>query len=378
MAARVGLLCMLASIPAWAVTNSDSASVSHNNGHTAFLAKQLALPTQKSLEAVGQFEAEGISELGGGLHAGTAYDGVLQVGVAANTGPLGLWQGGQLHISGIQIQGGLPSKRLIGDRQGASNLAAHDAARIYEFWYRQRFSWKQLTLRSGLIDLNQHFVTTEYANVLINSSFGVPPTISANVQSSIYPKPGFGAMASGHSGNWDARAGVFQGHPEIRNQVLHHGDMIIGELRYRQLKLGAWRYTQPQDSVTGTPDHNWGAYGILQQELAGHSTRRLDCFLQLGASPSQANPVPYYLGTGLLIKGPVHGRPDDRLAAGLASAWVRGTGMAAEVAYEVTYLYRFSNYVYLQPDLQYIENPGGTGAIPDAVVGFLRLHLAFY
>jgi len=49
-----------------------------------------------------------------------------------------------------------------------------------------------------------------------------------------------------------------------------------------------------------------------------------------------------------------------------------------ETALELTYRLRFrGNAFFVQPDLQYIIRPGGTGQIPDALVAGLQTGINF-
>ncbi len=57
----------------------------------------------------------------------------------------------------------------------------------------------------------------------------------------------------------------------------------------------------------------------------------------------------------------------------IASARLRNRGV--ETAYEITYLMALSRHVSLQPDVQYVANPGGE--YPAATVATLRLHVGF-
>jgi porin len=85
---------------------------------------------------------------------------------------------------------------------------------------------------------------------------------------------------------------------------------------------------------------------------------------------------------GLVYEGLLPSRPRDRTAVGvtygkfseqLARAQ-RDAGAPSqryELALELTYIIQATGWLQVQPDVQYIINPGGTGRIRDAlVVGF--------
>jgi porin len=325
-----------------------------------------------------QFEADGelLAVLVGGLRRGSTFDAAAQAAVSMDTAPLGLWQGGRLLGSGIAIRGGDPDRRLVGDLQVTSNIAATSASRVYELWYRQRLSHLPVAVRAGLIDLNQYFAVTDSAAALFNSSFGIMPAISGNAPTSIFPKPGFGAMVEGGSPRRQLLVGLFQGNPANRASALHQGGMAIAELDLHGgeqergvLRLGAWRHTGAGDG--GPPQ--WGAYGLAERDLAAGSGRHVRGFLQLGAAPSQQSRVPAFLGAGVMVTAPFASRPEDTVTLGLARAWLRHA--CAETSYELTYVAQLARHLELQPDLQLVTHPSGVRSVPDALVATLRLHV---
>lgn len=318
-------------------------------------------------------DTEAMSTVDGGLRRGTAADTVLQVAGRLDTGALGLWSGGRVYLAAVHIVSGEPSSRYIGDLQGASNLAAHSTSRVYQFWYRQRLG-ATASVRVGLIDLNQYLAVTDNAGLLINSSFGILPTISGNVPSSIYPEPGVGAVVELGSADATTRIGLFQGQPEHRGEPFDGGAMVIGQHSRGGVTLGAWQY---RGHGTTVPANDWGAYAIVDRNLFQSGGRRIAGFLQAGASPGHVNTVPYYLGVGLQIPGLVPGRPGDRMAAGVARAWIRHSAVGAETTWELTYAAQIGRHTYLQPDLQYIVHPAGAVDPASATVATLRLHIEF-
>ena len=96
-------------------------------------------------------------------------------------------------------------------------------------------------------------------------------------------------------------------------------------------------------------------------------------FFRVGWSPNRASAVPVGIQTGILVDAPLPDRPNDQFSAGIARVRLRGLG--EETAYEVTYVVTFSSHFDLQPDIQYIEDPGGR--YPSATVFTLRAHVGF-
>jgi porin len=98
--------------------------------------------------------------------------------------------------------------------------------------------------------------------------------------------------------------------------------------------------------------------------------------------------MPFFFNAGVAARGIFESRPVDTLGLGLVYGQFSEDLQDAqeveqllnptigiqnhETAIELTYrLYFAKTAIFLQPDLQYIIRPGGTGAIPNAlVVGF--------
>ncbi|MGA7802566.1 MAG: carbohydrate porin [Gammaproteobacteria bacterium] len=332
-------------------------------------ARVLLFPALRGALQVGMhLDTEAVSNVAGGLRRATAYDTVLHGGVNLDSAALGLWNGGRLRLSAVRITSGQPDVHNVGDLQVASNLAAPSATRIYQFWYRQRLA-RGLALRAGLVDMNQYFAVTPHASTFLNSSFGILPTVSANVPTSIYPKPGAGVMLDARGNGWDTELGAFQGEPSRRGEPFGHGAMVIGQVQRGAVQAGVWSYRETGEASRA----DWGAYGSVAGAL-GHGVKG---FVQLGASPRSGNTVPYYLGAGLMAGSPLPGRTGDRLGIALARAWIRSTAARAETAWELTYVTRLSRHFYLQPDVQYIVHPSGSTTVHNATVVFLRAHLEF-
>lgn len=314
----------------------------------------------------------------GAIKDGVTYDHLAHLEGTFNTAPLHLWNGGHLLVSLVQISGGQPSARYIGDLQVASNIDASPAIRFYEFNYTQNFG-DGFVAAAGLIDMNKFFIKADHASVLLNSSFGISPDISANEPVSIYPKPGYGLSAAKYFAHWKIQASIFQNDANDRSDVTFLRNMLTVEIDYRDksglfdmpvaLKAGFWHHT----STGGIPEH-WGVYAIAQQTILFNDQRSIGFFLQGGTSPYRSVAVPYYLGFGMLINSPFRNRPYDAFSIGMAKAWTSLHFNIAETAWEITYLWQVLHRVSIQPDLQFIQNPGGSRH-SSALVGFLRLHL---
>ena len=187
-------------------------------------------------------------------------------------------------------------------------------------------------------------------------------------------------------------------------------------------KLGAWLHTgqfadQRFDSlggllaVSGAPplqhSSNFGLYGIIDQTLwraPGNGPGEFSAFMRVVAAPADRNLIDIYLDAGMTYKGLFDSRPDDTAGLGVAygrvspraTAFDRDvvnlTGQAMpirdyEAVVELSYQMKLADNWLLQPNLQYVVQPGGhvpdprdpsgTNAIRDAVVLGMRTMLKF-
>ncbi|AOU97204.1 hypothetical protein BI364_03585 [Acidihalobacter yilgarnensis] len=322
------------------------------------------------------WDNETVSTFGGGLRAGTTYDGMLLAALDARTDSLGAGSVGILHFSFLAVRSGQPSARYIGDFQSASNIEAPNATRLYSAWFRQ--TWAHVnTVQIGLIDLNTLFDVTDAAGLLLNASFGLDPTLSGNLPVSTYPEPGYGLVLGRQEGAFNLRAGLFQADPTLRTRLASNGALAIAELDFgyttdapTQLGLGLWRYRQPDPTLA--PTDLSGGYINFSQTLTDGPVRRARAFLRLGFAPTNDSTVPQHLSFGVDIAAPLASRPDDRLALGVTRAALRG--LDTETAYEATYQFALTPQLALQPDLQFIRNLSGSSH--NASVFSLRLQLA--
>ena len=138
----------------------------------------------------------------------------------------------------------------------------------------------------------------------------------------------------------------------------------------------------------GASRGNWGFYGLFDQVLVRFggpgSNRGFGITGSVLVSPDQAVSVMPFFGTaGLVARGVFASRPTDVVGLGVVygrfSDDLQDSQRRAEqpvqeheIALELTYRLRFlGSALFLQPDLQYIVRPGGTGQIGDAfVAGF--------
>ena len=152
-----------------------------------------------------------------------------------------------------------------------------------------------------------------------------------------------------------------------------------------KLAGGYWLHTTDFEDFAGTEhSSNSGFYGIGEMALWSETDAEqgLGAFIQTGFARADRNMFRNYFGAGLRYVGLIPDRNEDVLALGVnraqtGDAYRTATGSdAAEIAIELTYRLALLPYLAIQPDFQYIINPGTDKNIDDAVVLSTRVEVA--
>jgi porin len=123
---------------------------------------------------------------------------------------------------------------------------------------------------------------------------------------------------------------------------------------------------------------NFSVYGVADQMVwrQPNGPRSVGIFVRLMAAPADRNLIDFSLNAGVNIKAPLPGRDDDTFGIGYGLAHVSGNASdldrdtaffsgtaypirSAEHFIEVTYQIQLAPWWQLQPDFQYVFNPGG-------------------
>jgi porin len=350
------------------------------------------------------------------------------------------WPGALAVVHVLSNRGEHPES-IVGDAQGVSNIAAPNAWRVYEAWLQQNLIDGRLSLLAGLYDLNSEFDVIQSAGLFLNSSFGIGaeygsschngpsifPVTSLGFRLKWRPRPSFhleGIVADGVAGDTAnpaatrislgggdgallaMEAALFSGvhlepptdHVEAYHRSRHVGRGAPAMSYDAKLALGGWAYTGQFEDLAavpgpGGPRRVTGSYGAYL--LAERVVRRgpgggqaLTLFGRVGVARGQVNRFAGYLGGGAVYAGPFSRRPDDEVGLALAAAlnstaYRDGTAAqgprpdAAETAVELTYRAQVRSWLALQPDIQYVVNPGTVRGRPNAWMLGLRGEVAF-
>jgi porin len=376
------------------------------------------------------YDGELISNVAGGLQRGTTYEGVAQAQFTFNFRRIFGWRGasGFFFIAGLH--GGQPEP-LVGDIQGVSDLEGQPMLRVQELWIQQNAIGNRVSLLAGRYDVNSEFYLSRSGELFLNSSFGMGAEfgLSGFDGPSSFPNTALGArLATKPTPNSIWRFAVVDAVPFDRpNGGIHpfateDGVLLVSEvgllsredttngprrrrfligrghtrLYTAKVAIGGWYYTARFPDLSDTLANGQpvlrrgsrGAYLIVDETvLSGRNNpRALSVFFQAGLGDRRVNQIGSYTGGGLTFQAPFLSRPKDEIGLGVAAAhvgahWVRSPeslGLAdGETAIELTYAAQLSESFALQPDVQYIKNPGATRAVKNALVLGLRAEVTW-
>ncbi len=345
----------------------------------------------------------------GGIQSGGTY--LDDAGLTVEADLSSRAPSGRLFTYLLWNNGATFSDRYVGDFQVISNIDAEEALRLYELWYEQSIAEK-LSLRFGLYDLNSEFDAQEASQLFLNSSHGIGAEYgqSGRLGPSIFPVTSLAARLDWTlSDSGTLRYALLDGVPgdpddpsktTIRlggaDGVLHALELDFVRPEGIRFGVGGWLYTADFERLDGADgdanpprdDGNSGIYGYLDAPLLEWPTAGVvvSTFLRYGVADDRFNRLDGYLGAGIVIDGLVPARPRDRIGLALARATIgkparradmlRGGDVAGhETAIELTYSAELTDWLRVQPDIQYVINPNGDRALGDALVIGLRFEV---
>ncbi|MBL8201051.1 MAG: carbohydrate porin [Chromatiales bacterium] len=368
-----------------------------------------AQPAAAAITFDAVYTGEPISNLSGGAQTGGTYLDNLDLQINAEPGGIFGIPGlaGLLYV--LYNNSNEFSAEYVGDAHIVSNIDAPRAWHIFEAW----LDWaprqdESVSLRAGLYDLNSEFDTHDTGGLFLNSAHGIGTDFSQSGLNgpSIFPVTSLAlrvrtAWGAGGYGQFAILDGVpgDPDDPESSKIDLSDDDgaLVVAELGWsgsdwRKLAVGAWVYTADFDPLTspGGPqdDGNEGWYAIADRTVWRGDSATMAAFLRIGQAEERFNPFGGYLGFGTTLAGFSARRPDDELgvavAIGLAGDEFKDSrrldGLSTdshETTIEFTYRAPITDWLTLQPDFQYVINPGTDPALDDAVVVSLRFELGW-
>jgi porin len=361
------------------------------------------------------YTGEEFGNFTGGTSQGGNYEGLLKLTLGLDLEKLVGWSGGSSYFAVLYPHGPGITNRYVHDYNVLSSIDAYDSWRLFEAWVQQDFSDHRYSIRIGQLTTDNNFFVSDGANLYINSVFGVTGTALHNVIVPIYPvaSPGIHFKWQPNS-QWYFQTMAVSDNPGAQDgnnkhglrYDLHTGALIVSEAGYQRsssdtaavlegkYKVGGLYDTGWfPDNSTGIPRHGTSAvYVIVDQQVYRQSFdpkeafRGASAFFRGSLAPEDRNPVTRYFDAGLNYTGLLHGREKDilgvafsyeRLSSELRQASGEPVPSHHEHVLEASYLWTCNDHFSVQPDLQYIWNPGAIGTTPNAFVGGVRFAVTF-
>jgi porin len=339
----------------------------------------------------------------GGLQTGNAYMENFAATLSVDTEKAFGWTGGRFVASGFYADGNSVGANFVGAVQDPSaiDVFAPRMARLYQLYYDQAFG-KSTDVRVGVMDLETEFGTTKPMAIFFNGAFSWNSALDASGAGglngpSTYPDTSLGIrIRQIINDQWYVKVAVVNGMADQATNPLSNsitlssanGAMAIGEVDFTPIAntkfiAGYWMYTslmQTQNEFTAAGDlqsargSNGGYIGAATRLYTIQGARGLDGFVNFGMSDPRFNDVDRSLNAGLTFTGLFASRPDDKFgfAAGYAHAGAplqaiqlaQGTPITSyEQTFEVTYRAVLSDWLTVQPNIQYTIHPGYYGTL---------------
>ncbi len=385
--------------------------------------------------------SEILANLSGGVRRGPIYEGLTDLDLGIDLRPT-FHVRGNIFARAYQIHGRGLTANNLDNLNTASSIEASRTTRLVELWYEQHFdNWR---LRIGQQTITTEFLNPESARLFANAAFGWPALPSLDLPSGgpsfplgtpairlrVDPEEGLTLFLALFNGD-PTGAGV--GGSQLRDASgtgfrTGDGAFLISEIRYNEAssdknatyRFGGWWNSQgfrdlhldtggaslASPASNGIPRRHGGDfsfYGSVDQPFGFNETDHTSfaAFARAMGAPGDRNLIDFYLDGGLVYKGPFS-RADDQVGLAVGYARIGGAARASdadvgrftgqfhpvrsgEVVLELTYRAQLTGWLQLQPDFQYIVNPGGgianpnfpTRRVGDAAIVGLRATTSF-
>lgn len=387
---------------------------------------QQPLPVEDGFNWSMLYRADLISNVSGGLQQGTTALGNLDVKLDWDLGKQFGWDGMSVGLHGIASQGGKPNDHLVGSSQGIDNIEVEtNTAKIFQAWVQKQWQDDKVSALLGLYDLNSEFYVSHSTWIFLHPSPGIGSELAQTGQNgpSVFPTSSMGLrLRYRPTSETYIQAVVLDGvpgdpdNPRGTHIQFNEGD---GSLRVAEVgfipemskalevaglpvtdkfALGVWSYTSRFEDLVevdgaGDPLMNKGNSGfyVLAEKIlhvgSSNPGSHIDGFIRYGRANADFNQFESYFQTGLVFTGMVPGRSEDQFALSYSMAEtgdkyrlaVANAGQDAtshESVWEATYRVPLTSWSTVQPNVQYVINPGTDAQLKNATVLGVRFELA--
>jgi porin len=359
-----------------------------------------------------QYTGEAWDNALGGLHDGTTYIQNVDAQLYINAADAFGWTGGSFLFEGFYNNARSLDTQYVGSAQDVSAIDTSGVKvfRLYQAFYKQ--SLGDTNLLFGIYDLETEFGSTKPMEIFFNGAYAWTFTLdqSGATGPSTYPNtaPAF-RVRQKLNDQWSVQAAVLDGvsdsrdHPAENTVIFNRdaGALAIGEVDYTPIRgtkimAGYWGYTGKFDALDDTNANgtqrqvhgsSGGYIGGATRLYSPAPGRGLDAFANLGLADPKTNQIDRSLNFGLTYTGLLDDRPGDKLgfAVGLAgdsnayrAMQLRaGNGVGnTETNFELTYRAKITDWLTVQPDIQYLVHPNTDPTLKNDLVFGVHFELS--
>lgn len=343
------------------------------------------------------------SNVDGGIDQGTALAGDLFMGMNVDLGQAAGLPGWTFSLSGID-RSGASIDNNVGGIYSVMQLVGGQTYFLYNVSLEKQWLDGKYAFKFGRITATDDFAGSPfYGYYLSNSINGQIRAVLFDGVMTSYPFAVWGARFQYTPTDYfRAKVGLYQLTERMWDPDLHGTDfafrssdgasvMVQLEWDWRwgsrpghfNLGLNNVYFDMPDFNSDTTTDTFIRYYAQLDQQVTQEgpgSEQGLYLFGTLAYTNQQAPAlVPFQTSFGAQYVGPFAGRNQDRLIFGTTYGKLSNDYAAEQQAlgngdpdyewiFELGYRFQLTKYAYIQPDIQYVVQPGGTGNIPDATV----------
>ncbi|MEO0793757.1 MAG: carbohydrate porin [Verrucomicrobiota bacterium] len=288
-------------------------------------------------------------------------------------------------------------------------------AELYQLWWRQTFLNDSVIVRLG-----KSVPTVDFTNVLtpipINNEPFKVPALSGLIYTPAFINPSMlGAIPGYYDSAWGVTLNIVPHDQFYINWGIYDGSLASGfttgnhafprfngtyfmiaetggawslseEGYFGRAGFGGWQQTGDLTNGTITEDGTYGFYGFASQAIWQDLSHKNDtpgkgiiAFFQWGINESETLPFNGYLGAGATAFGLVPNRAHDTFGFGAAYGWLNPNNFQRdhELMLQTYYQAQVTDYLYVQPVISYIRNPGASPSFSDAWALSMRATLLF-
>jgi porin len=374
----------------------------------------------------------------GGMEQGFTYTDNIAFGAKLDLEKLVGWHGATFTIAATDRNGTSLSQNYIGNQFTVQQIFGGQTIILTGLHLTQRLLDDKMEIKVGRFSAGDDFASSPLYWLYMNNGIdGNPQALPVNASFSAYPWASWAARVRFEpSPDWNAMFGLYQVSNKTFNRYLHgvnfsfeptDGVMFLGQVgwtpeffrrpvkRVETEREENEELSEAEENMHGLPGHYWfgayystweyaqfgstqsaaNAYGFYWHadqkvyEEAPGSDQGLTLWTAFVLSPQEnIAKIPFQWNCGVAYQGMVPQRNEDIAMFGLAygsfsddygnagNAY-NGEPVSYEMALEWGYRIQFNRFLYAQPNIQYIVQPGGTGSIPDAFVLGLQIGVTF-